>query len=128
MKYDDYPTTEQCRKMEYDDYPTAHKTSNKNTKIHKPSNTILEENTTNKEGDEEEEEIFKPSTKKATSTNNLSMRWSKKQPTKSELVESFIDLKGSMSIMSNNVMAMDKRIQTLETNLSELISYINEKI
>ena len=100
--------------MDYDKNPTTQK----------PSDKVLDKNTKSKK---EEIDIFEPSTTKTTN-NNLSMRWAKKQPTKNELVESFVDLKGTLSIMSNNVLAMDKRLQTLETNFSELVTYINDKI
>ena len=110
-EYDDYTTTQNPRKTEYDDSTTTQFLSD----------TILEENPT---GD-----IFKPSTaKKANNSDNLSLRWAKKQPTKCELVESFLDVKGSLIITSNNVSAMDRRLQTLEANFSELVTYINTKL
>ena len=110
-EYDDFTTTQIPRKSEYDDFTTT-------TFL---SDSILEENPN---GD-----IFKPSTvKKAYNSDNLSRRWAKKQPTKCELVESFLDVKGSLMITSNNVTAMDRRLQTLETNVSELITYINTKL
>ena len=115
-EYDNYTTEKNSRKTEYDNYTTAHNSSD----------MILEENTENRE-----DHVFTPSNqKKAESSNpgNLSKRWAKKQPTKNELVESFVVLKDSTLIMSNNVAAMDKRLTTLETNVSELIAYINEKI
>ena len=111
MEYDDSTKTQNPRKTEYEDFTTKQFLSD----------TILEENPT--------EVIFKPSNaKKANNIDNLSRRWAKKQPTKCELVESFLDVKGSLIITSNNVSAIDRRLQTLETNLSELIAYINTKL
>ena len=125
MEYDDYTTTQNPRKSEYEDFTTTQiprKTEYEDfTTKQFLSDTILEENPT---GD-----IFKPSTaKRANNSDNLSRRWAKKQPTKCELVESFLDVKGSLIITSNNLAAIDRRLQTLETNLSELIAYINTKL
>ena len=108
MEYGRNPTTQNSRKTEYDNSPNNED----------PSDMILDENTT----------IFKPSTMKGNGNNNLAQRWAKKQPTKNEMVESFLELKASMSIMSNNTIAMDNRLQTLERSFSELVSYINQKI
>ena len=75
------------------------------------------------------EDIFEPTkTKKSNNIENLSRRWAKKQPTKCELIDSFLDIKGSLIVTSNNVSTIDRRLQVLETNVSELIAYINTKI
>ena len=110
MEYGGNTTSQNSRKTEYDNSPNNED----------PSDMILDENTT--------EQIFKPSTMKGNGNNNLSKLWAKKQPTKNEMVESFLDLKTSTSIMSNNTIAMDNRLQTLERSFSELVSYINQKI
>ena len=152
MKYDNYSTTQKSSDLVSDDNTTNRKSSDlvseENTTNHKSSDLVLEENTTAQKSSDlvfssnttnrkasdlvlEEnttnDQVFKPSTS-GKSNDNLSLRWAKKQPTKCELVESFLDLKGSMSIMSNNVMAMERRLSTVETNLTELIAYINQKL
>ena len=60
--------------------------------------------------------------------NNLSKRWSKKQPTKSELCDTFLDMKNSLLVQSNNIIGLSKRIDGLERDLADLIRYINERI
>ena len=60
--------------------------------------------------------------------NNLSKRWSKKQPTKSELCDTFLDMKNSLLVQSNNIIGLNKRIDGLERDLADLIRYINERI
>ena len=60
--------------------------------------------------------------------NNLSKRWSKKQPTKSELCDTFLDMKNSLLVQSNNIIGMNKRIDGLERDLADLIRYINERV
>jgi len=60
--------------------------------------------------------------------NNLSKRWSKKQPTKSELCDTFLDMKNSLIVQSNNTVCLNRRIESLEKDLADLIRYINERI
>ena len=60
--------------------------------------------------------------------NNLSKRWSKKQPTKSELCDTFLDMKNSLLVQSNNIIGLNKRIDGLERDLADLIRYINERV
>ena len=59
---------------------------------------------------------------------NLSRRWSKKQPTKGELVDTFLDLKHSLTVQSNNIIGLNKRIERLEQDLADLIRYVNERL
>jgi hypothetical protein len=59
---------------------------------------------------------------------NLSKRWSKKQPTKSELCEAFLDLKNSHLVQSHNIIGLNKRVEGLERDLADLIQYINSRI
>ena len=59
---------------------------------------------------------------------NLSLRWSKRQPTKNELIEQFTELKSSFAISQNSILMMEKRITTLETDIAQLIEYINTKL
>jgi hypothetical protein len=59
---------------------------------------------------------------------NLSRRWSKKMPTKGELYETFLDMKNSLTIQSNNIIGMNKRIERLEQDLADLIRYVNERL
>ena len=130
MEYDDYTTEKNSRKTEYD----------KNTKEKNSRETEYDENTTTRissdmvleeKAENREDHVFTPSIRKnAVSSNpgNLSKRWAKKQPTKNELVESFVVLKDSTLIMSNNAVEFEKPLTTLETNVSELIAYINAKI
>ena len=60
--------------------------------------------------------------------NNLSKRWSKKQPSKSELCETFLDMKNSLIVQSNNIIGLNKRIERLEKDMADLIQYINAKL
>ena len=60
--------------------------------------------------------------------NNLSRRWSKKQPTKSELCDTFLDMKNSLIVQSNNAVCLNTRVENLEKDLADLIRYINERI
>ena len=60
--------------------------------------------------------------------NNLSKRWSKKQPSKSELCETFLDMKNSLIVQSNNSIGLNKRIERLEKDMADLIQYINAKL
>jgi len=94
-EYDDFTTTQNHRKLEYDNFTTKQQQQ-------LLSDTILEENPTGN--------IFKPpTTKRPNNSDNLSRRWAKKQPTKSDLVEFFLDIKGALIITLNNLMAFDRR-------------------
>ena len=59
---------------------------------------------------------------------NLSRRWSKKQPTKGELCDTFLDMKHSLTVQSNNIIGLNKRIERLEQDLADLIRYVNERL
>ena len=59
---------------------------------------------------------------------NLSKRWSKKQPTKSELTDTFLDMKNSLLVQSNNIVGLNRRIEILERDMADLIRYINSRI
>ena len=59
---------------------------------------------------------------------NLSKRWSKKQPTKGELCDTFLDMKHSLTVQSNNIIGLNKRIERLEQDVADLISYINARL
>ena len=72
-------------------------------------------------------EIFQPK-KQNVKGKNLSLRWSKRQPTKNELFELLIELKSSFAISQNSILMMEKRITTLETDMAQLIEYINTKL
>ena len=84
---------------------------------------------TESEDNEEETkfESFKPK-KQNIKNKNLTLRWSKRQPTKMELTEHFIELKSTLTISQNSIIIMEKRITTLETDIAQLIEYINTKI
>ena len=73
------------------------------------------------------EESFQPK-KQNVKNKNLSLRWSKRQPTKNELIEQFTELKSSFAISQNSILMMEKRITTLETDIAQLIEYINTKL
>ena len=73
------------------------------------------------------EESFQPK-KQNVKNKNLSLRWSKRQPTKNELIEQFTELKSSLAISQNSILMMEKRITTLETDIAQLIEYINTKL
>mgnify|MGYP000660145703 CR=1 FL=1 len=72
-------------------------------------------------------ESFQPK-KQDVKNKNLSLRWSKRQPTKNELIEQFTELKSSFAISQNSILMMEKRITTLETDIAQLIEYINIKL
>jgi len=72
-------------------------------------------------------ESFQPK-KQDVKNKNLSLRWSKRQPTKNELIEQFTELKSSLAISQNSILMMEKRITTLETDIAQLIEYINIKL
>jgi len=74
------------------------------------------------------EESFQPKKKQDVKNKNLSLRWSKRQPTKNELIEQFTELKSSFAISQNSILMMEKRITTLETDIAQLIEYINTKL
>jgi hypothetical protein len=76
---------------------------------------------------EENFESFQPK-KQNVKVKNLSLRWSKRQPTKNELVELFVELKSSTAIWQSSTLMMEKRISTLETDVAQLIEYINSKL
>jgi hypothetical protein len=76
---------------------------------------------------EENFESFQPK-KQNVKSKNLSLRWSKRQPTKNELVELFSELKSSFAICQSSTLMMEKRITTLETDVAQLIEYINSKL
>ena len=59
---------------------------------------------------------------------NLSRRWSKKQPTKGELCDTFLDMKHSLTVQSNNIVGLNKRIERLEQDIADLIRYVNERL
>ena len=73
------------------------------------------------------EESFQPK-KQNVKNKNLCLRWSKRQPTKNELIEQFTELKSSFAISQNSILMMEKRITTLETDIAQLIEYINTKL
>ena len=73
------------------------------------------------------DESFQPK-KQNVKNKNLSLRWSKRQPTKNELIEQFTELKSSFAISQNSILMMEKRITTLETDIAQLIEYINAKL
>ena len=90
-------------------------------------NTLYDENTTaesspNKNTEQNPTESQSPSWKA-----NLSLRWSKKQPTKGELCDTFLDLKQTLVVQSNNIMGLNKRIERIERDLSDLIEYLNAR-
>ena len=74
------------------------------------------------------EESFQPKKPNEKIKKNLSLRWSKRQPTKNELFEQFTELKSSFAISQNSILMMEKRITTLETDIAQLIEYINTKL
>ena len=74
------------------------------------------------------EESFQPKKQNVKKNKNLSLRWSKRQPTKNELIEQFTELKSSFAISQNSILMMEKRITTLETDIAQLIEYINIKL
>ena len=59
---------------------------------------------------------------------NLAKRWSKKQPTKGELCDAFLDVKQSLTVQSNNTAGLHQRLEILEHDLADLIKYINERL
>jgi hypothetical protein len=59
---------------------------------------------------------------------NLSKRWSKKQPTKGDLCDSLLDTKLSLTVQSNSIVGLTRRIERLENDLADLIQYINERL
>ena len=73
-------------------------------------------------------ESFQPKKQNEKIKKNLSLRWSKRQPTKNELFEQFTELKSSFAISQNSILMMEKRITTLETDIAQLIEYINAKL
>ena len=74
------------------------------------------------------EDSFQPKKQNEKIKKNLSLRWSKRQPTKNELFEQFTELKSSFAISQNSILMMEKRITTLETDIAQLIEYINTKL
>ena len=128
MEYEENP--EQTKKqekrwMEYEENPnpserrTSESELNPNQAGKQEKHTLkLEENTSG--------ETFQPKRQK-NKVDNLSLRWSKRQPTKNELVEHFMELKSTTVIQQNSVLLMERRIVTLETDLRDLIEYINAK-
>ena len=74
------------------------------------------------------EDSFQPKKQNEKIKKNLSLRWSKRQPTKNELFEQFTELKSSFAISQNSILMMEKRITTLETDMAQLIEYINTKL
>ena len=74
------------------------------------------------------DESFQPKKQNEKIKKNLSLRWSKRQPTKNELFEQFTELKSSFAISQNSILMMEKRITTLETDIAQLIEYINTKL
>ena len=59
---------------------------------------------------------------------NLANRWSKKQPTKGELCDAFLDVKQSLTVQSNSTAGLHQRLEILEHDLADLIRYINERL
>ena len=70
----------------------------------------------------------KPESEQPLWKANLSRRWSKKQPTKGELCDTFLDMKHSLTVQSNNIMGLNKRIERLEQDFADLIRYVNERL
>ena len=59
---------------------------------------------------------------------NLAKRWSKKQPTKGELCDAFLDVKQSLTVQSNSTAGLHQRLEILEHDLADLIRYINDRL
>jgi hypothetical protein len=123
-EYDDFTTTQNPRKSEYDDFTTT-----QNPRISEYDDFTTTQNPRKSEYEKNSTaDIFKPTPTKKSNIENLSRRWAKKQPTKCELMDSVLDIKASLIVTSNNVSTIDRRLQVLETNVSELIAYINTKL
>ena len=90
-------------------------------------NTIYDENTTAESSPNKNTEQNPTDSQSPSWKANLSLRWSRKQPTKSELCETFLDLKNSLVVQSNNVVGLNKRIECLERDLGDLIEYLNAR-
>ena len=60
--------------------------------------------------------------------SNLAKRWSKKQPTKGELCDAFLDVKQSLTVQSNSTAGLHQRLEIIEHDLADLIRYINERL
>ena len=124
MEYDDFTTKQKLRISEYDD-----STAKQNPRISEYDDFTTTQNPRKSEYEKNPtEDVFKPTTAKKSNIENLSRRWAKKQPTKCELMDSVLDIKASLIVTSNNVSTIDRRLQVLETNVSELIAYINTKL
>ena len=91
-------------------------------------NTLYDENTTAESSPNKNTEQNPTDSQSPSWKANLSLRWSRKQPTKSELCETFLDLKNSLVVQSNNVAGLNKRIERLERDLGDLIQYINKTL
>ena len=59
---------------------------------------------------------------------NLAKRWSKKQPTKLEMMDSLQETRSLLLICSNNQSVMSDRITALEKQFVELVEYVNARI
>ena len=90
-------------------------------------NTLYDENTTAESSPNKNTEQNPTDSQSSSWKANLSKRWSKKQPTKGELCETFLDLKNSLVVQSNNVVGLNNCIERLERDLGDLIEYINAR-
>jgi len=88
--------------------------------------------------DLELEKIFDPNTElpdspkstveKPQYVSNFSKRWKKAQYTKAEMMEAINEIRQTQSVISNNFQFLDKRVDTVERTLQDVIRYINSRI
>ena len=90
-------------------------------------NTLYDENTTAESSPNKNTERNTTDSQTPSWKANLSLRWSRKLPTKGELCDTFLDLKNSLVVQSNNVAGLNKRIERLERDLGDLIEYLNAR-
>ena len=90
-------------------------------------NTIYDGNTTAESSPNKNTERNTTDSQTPSWKANLSLRWSRKLPTKGELCDTFLDLKNSLVVQSNNVAGLNKRIERLERDLGDLIEYLNAR-
>ena len=83
-------------------------------------------------------EIYGPNTERPDSPKttvektqyekNFSKRWKKPQYTKAEMMEAISEIRQTQTVISNNFQFLDKRMESVENTVQELIRYVNTRI
>ena len=76
----------------------------------------------------EQPDFPKSTVEKTQYEKNFSKRWKKLQFTKAEMMEAIPEIRQTQTVISNNFQFLDKRMESVENTVQELIRYVNTRI